>query len=182
MISSTSYRDAITRPGSPELGVLFPALQKEFLIRQSFTHWPTPERNEPAPASLRGQQAATLDVLVRLPSLRESNGKVTVLQRWVGQIERVEASQFIAIISDATNPRNPPEEVELDLAEVSRSDLPLVAEGATFYWSIGYRDTPGGQRERISTLRLARRPRLSLSEVNRIFERADRLAAYLESD
>jgi hypothetical protein len=83
---------------------------------------------------------------------------------------------------DAGGEQNPLEEVELDREEVSKSDLPLLAKGAVFYCSIGYRDTPGGQRERIFTLRFARQPRLSRAEVKRIFEEADRLAAFLESD
>jgi hypothetical protein len=123
------------------------------------------------------------DVLVRLPDLCLSPLKVTVLQRWIGRVEAVYAERFVAVTTDATNPRNPAEEVEFDLAEVSEGDRPLVAEGAMFYWSIGYRDSPGGQRERISSLRFVRSPRLREATLKRIFERADRMAAFLqESD
>ena len=70
-----------------------------------------------------------------------------------------------------------------DRAEDRRSGQePLVAEGAAFYWSIGYRDTPGGQRERVAALRFVRQPRLSEADVKQIFEQADRLATFLESD
>jgi hypothetical protein len=139
-------------------------------------------RNKLIQASPQDQIDTREDVLVRLPSLRESKWKVRVLQRWVGCVEHVMADRFIAVLSDATSPHNPPEQVELDLSEVSQSDLSLLAQGATFYWSIGYRDTPGGQRERISTLRFARQPHLSKTEVKRILEEADHLAAFLESD
>jgi hypothetical protein len=91
------------------------------------------------------------------------------------------ADRFVAVVNDATNSQNPAEQVEVDLEEVSTSDLPLLAEGATFYWCIGYRDTPGGQRERISTLRFARQPHLSKTVVSktvvdRAFALADRVA------
>jgi len=183
MLSSTFGPDAIVRPNSgAEIGILFPTLQERFLIRETVTERLPLNGNQITQASSQGQHVSREDILVRLPSLRESKGKVTVLQRWIGQVVHVKAHQFLAILSDTTNPKNPPEEVELELSEVSESDRSLLTEGATFYWSIGYRDTAGGQRERISTLRLARHPRLSKAYVKPIFEHADRLAALLESD
>jgi hypothetical protein len=183
MRESTSHHDVIERPGSPEMGVLFPVLSKKFLVRQPFPELPLKNRNDVAPLSLQGHQRTSHeDLLVRLPSLAESKWKVKVLQAWVGLVEHVGTDRFLATLSDVSNPRNPPEEVELDLSEVSESDGPLLTGGAKFYWSIGYSDTPGGQRERVSSLRFARQPRLSKDQVNRIFEQADRLAAFLESD
>jgi len=180
--STTAFQDVLMRPGG-EISVLFPGRQPEkFLVRMVVETPLSRDKNEVILASPQGQREAREDVLVRLPSLRESKWKVTVLQRWVGRVEHVKADRFLAVLVDATNPHNPPEQVELDLDEVSPGDLPLLAEGATFYWSIGYRDTPGGQRDRISTLRFARQPRLSKTEVERIVAQADHLAAFLESD
>ena len=179
-----SLQDAIMRPGGPEIGILFPEGRPKFLVRQPSTAMRTPlalKTNEITLASLQGQ-VVNEDVLVRLPSLRASKWRVTVLQQWIGHVEQVNADVFIAVLSDSTNPKNPPEEVELDRTEISPGDLPLLAPGATFYWSIGYRDTPGGQRERVSTVRFARQPRLSESTVTRVLEQADRLAAFLGSD
>jgi hypothetical protein len=182
MLASTSFHDEIARPGG-EIGILFPGPQQKFWVRQPLIQVQSVlDRNGEIQASAQEQRRLHEDPLVRLPSLRESKWKVIVLQRWVGRVEHVGSDRFLAVLSDATNPRNPPEQIELDRREVSQSDLPLLAEGATFYWSIGYRDTPGGQRERISTLRFARLPRLAKIEVNRIFDEADREAAFLESD
>jgi hypothetical protein len=183
LASISSYQDAIARPGDAEISALFPTLSKEFLFRQPSSKTFPRVTNNAMPASLQGQQPVTHeDVLVRLPSVRDSKWKVRVLQGWVGIVNDVKGDRFSAVLADTTNSRNAPEQVELDLEEVSESDRPLLTEGATFYWSIGYRDTPGGQRERISSLRFARQPRLSENEVNRIFDRADNLAALLESD
>ena len=185
MLASTSLRDAIVRPGSVEIGVLFPAVQKQFLVRQPWTAEKarfSRSTNEITQASPQDQHITQEDLLVRLPSLRESKWKVTVLQRWIGLVEQVKADRFVAVLTDATNSHNPPEQVEVDLEEVSTSDLPLLAQGTTFYWCIGYQDTPGGQRDRISTLRFARQPRLSKAVVNRVFAQADRVTALLESD
>jgi hypothetical protein len=188
MAEATFFRDAILRPGRvPDFGVLFPGeLAEEFLVRR-----PSRKRkgqlsndtNALTDAAPEDQRTMREDALVRLPSLRVSKWKVTVLQAWTGRVvEHAEADRFVAVLTDTTNSKNPPEEVELDLREVSNSDLPLLKAGATFYWSIGYRDTPGGQRERVSTLRFARLPRLNSADVNRVFEDADHSTALLESD
>jgi len=183
MLTSTSVRDPVAALGSREVGVLFPAFEKEFLVRHPLIAMKTRfglNTDEDTKSSPQGQRAPSEDILVRLPSLRKSKWKVKVLQRWIGEVEQVKAERFVAMLVDATNSRNPPEQVELDLEEVSESDLPLLAEGATFYWSIGYRDTPGGQRQRISTIRFARHPRLKEADVQQIFSQADLLAAYLQ--
>jgi len=176
--SHQSYSDAILRPDNPETTVLFPTQRVE---PEKFLFQSPSEKIDPKNPTLRGQADPRQDALVRrpdpavLPPL-----KVKVLQRWIGRVESVRGDRFVAITTDATNPRNPAEEVEFDLAEVSEGDHPLVAEGAMFYWSIGYRDSPGGQRERTSSLRFVRSPRLSEAATNRIFEQADRMAAFLQ--
>jgi hypothetical protein len=183
-------------------GVLFPGLKEQFLILQESSPVNVARhligldgissvikvgdvgyipQNQSLPASLPDQSVTkNPDVLLRLPSLKESKWKVTVLQQWVGRVERIERHTFYAVLNDATNSQNPPEEVELEIAEISPSDLSLFIPGATFYWSIGYQDTPGGQRQRVSVLRIARRPRLSDSDVDRVLRQADSLADFLE--
>ena len=120
--------------------------------------------------------------LVRLPSVKQSRWKVRVLARWTGRVEYVEDTTFAARISDANAPENPDEMVEMDISEVSSSDVPLLQPGAMFYWSIGYRDTEDGQRERVSTLRFARFSRISGSAIKKIWREADMLALAIESD
>ena len=180
--SQQSYSDAILRPDGPEAGLLFPTPQvasERFVYRELPSEKAGPSVDQ---ITLQSQDQVNprQDAFVRLPDLRLSPLKVIVLQRWIGRVVSVHDEKFVAITTDATNPRNPPEEVEFDLTEVSEGDLPLVAEGAMFYWSIGYRDSPGGQRERVSSLRFVRSPRLSEPMVSRIFERADRMAAFLQ--
>src|ERR1700733_12686035 len=174
MLSSSqqSYSDAILRPDGPEAGLLFPTQQGS---SERFVFGESPSEKADL-STLQGQDSVNLrqGALVRLPDLHMSPLKVIVLQRWIGRVASVHADRFFAVTIDVTNPRNPAEEVEFDLAEVSEGDRSLVAEGAMFYWSIGYQDSRGGQRERISSLRLVRAPRLRETTVNRIFERADR--------
>jgi hypothetical protein len=178
----TAYQDEIARIGSPEIGILFPDRRRSFVARQRLPSNIRDMLNELPRTSPHSQEKEMSDVLVRLPSIRDSKWKITVLQQWTGRVEHVSKRRITAVITDATNPGNPPEEVDLDMEEVSSSDLPLVAQGAVFYWTIGYQDSPGGQRERVSTLRFARQPRLGDVQLNRIFERAERIAMVLESD
>jgi hypothetical protein len=173
--------------GAASVGVLFPAFREEFVVRRPSiainARWKhrSNDHTHTGPADqtvIRREE----DVLVRLPSMRESKWKVAVLQRWIGRVEEVKNDTFIGVISDATNPSNSPEQVELDFGEVSPGDLGLIVCGASFYWSIGYSTSPGGQRERVSALRFARLPRLSKTETDLIIARADLLTALLEND
>ena len=109
------------------------------------------------------------------------NIRVHVLQRWTGKVERLVDDRFVAIIHDMTTPTNPVEEVELEVSEVSKGDRSLIAEGAVFYWSIAYRDTRGGQRERIASIRFARQPMLNERDIQDIFNEANEMVDFLES-
>jgi hypothetical protein len=178
----TSYQNEIVRAGSAEIGVLFPITRKAYLAREAVPN--SYKRNEEFEQTLlestqHNYSDATRDVLIRLPSVTQSHPKVTVLQQWLGRVERVVGDEVIAVISDTTHPRNPLEEISLSVDEIPSSDLPLASQGAVFYWTIGYRDTLGGQRERVSTIRFARQPRLSDRRVKEIFQGADEIAALL---
>lgn len=109
------------------------------------------------------------------------NVRVQGLQRWTGTVSRVMQDRFLAIIRDMTTPANPAEEVELDIQEVSRPDRSLIAPGAIFYWAIVYRDNSDGSRERITTLRFARQPKLNETDIEDIFEEADKVTELLQS-
>lgn len=156
--------------------------RKEFIMRRPLVEETRLFRGQTVEtdAAPRNQSMRSPDVLVRLSSESRPSPKVTMLQRWVGRVERVKANTFLAVVSDATTPKNPLEEVELDCREIALGDLHLLAPGAAFYWTIGYEDSPGGQRHRVSALWFVRQPRVSETQISRIFERADRLAAFLE--
>ena len=179
----TGFKDALLRSKSAPFD--WPQeSRKQFLVREPAIirdRMAGDTRND-SQESARSQVLQQADALVRLPSVRESQWRVNVLQRWVGRVESVGSTTFKAVIYDATDPTNPQEEVELDGEEVSPSDIPLLCEGATFYWAIGYRQTPGGQRERVSTLRFARLPKLTQAEIGQILHRADDTVDVLERD
>lgn len=92
--------------------------------------------------------------LPKLPTFR-------LLQNWEGYVQAVSGDNVQVILSDLTNPRNPREESDIPLEDISSDDRDLVAPGAMFYWSIGYRRTVFGQVERVSSIRFRRLPTMS---------------------
>lgn len=177
---------SVVRPNSI-LQISVPAISRpeSYLVSSSWIEEPLKDvRNKRSLATTSIPQSDMAPTsLVRLLSIDVSkeNVKVQALQRWTGRVERILKDRFVAIISDITTPGNPAEEVELDIQEVPPADRSLVAEGAIFYWAIVYRDSKGGQRERISSIRFARQPKLSEEDVQDILAEADEMAAFLES-
>jgi hypothetical protein len=80
------------------------------------------------------------------------------LQQWEGVVQDVGKEQFVASLRDIDNPDHAPEQATVAFDEVSDDDRPLVAPGAVFYWTIGYRVEPHGQKWLTSGIRFRRLP------------------------
>jgi hypothetical protein len=82
---------------------------------------------------------------------------------WEGSVEDVTGESMFVRLVDLVHGR--PEEVaQLDLHDVSEDDLPLVREGATFYWSIVRVRTAYGRVQQRSEVRFRRFPSPSANE------------------
>ena len=100
---------------------------------------------------------------VRLPDGLQPRTRFDALQKWEGRVLEVGDTTFSAVvvgIKDATE-----EEAEFDLEEVSPDDIDMVEPGAVFYWSIGYRTDPSGERSRCSVLVFRRLPAWSARDL-----------------
>ena len=172
--------DLVARLGAPESRVT--SSPREFLIRRRVSKLSRSQELCESTTTSDGESITTPAPVVRVPSVQDFPGKIKVLQLWNGILEETRDDRFTALVTDRSNAAAPAERVELDVSEVSSNDRSLLSKGATFYWSIAYRDAPTGQRERVSSLRFARQARISDEQVARIFDRADRVAALLESD
>ena len=93
-----------------------------------------------------------------VPPLREVPYTFRLLQQWEGTVTEVGEGEFTAELRDITEPANCREEAVFDTDEISPDDQPLLELGAVFRWSIGYRTSAAGQRERVSQLRFVRIP------------------------
>ena len=90
-----------------------------------------------------------------------------ILARWSGRVTELFNDRFFAALSDDVDPSNADEEAEIPIEEVSEIDRGLIKAGALFYWSIGYRIRPSGQRSRESMIRFRRLPSWSSEEIER---------------
>lgn len=116
------------------------------------------------------------------PNLESLPGTFRLLQLWEGRVTHVSKDEFIAIISDRTDPSLNDEQVTLSIEEVTEDDVPLIKPGAVFYWSIGYADHPGRPRVRESRIRFRRLPGWTKTELDRAKETANNLSAYFNPD
>jgi hypothetical protein len=104
-------------------------------------------------------------------------------QQWIGRVEEIHDDYFLASLRDAHGDEGPEEELaEIWLEQLSRSDLECVQPGAIFYWVIGYRDEPHGQRLGTSIFHFRRRLPLTEEERQTAAQRTEEVWAWLESD
>jgi len=100
--------------------------------------------------------------------------QVIALQRWEGTVLELSTGSFVARIRDLTRAGSE-EEIEVSFDEVSPSDRELAVPGASFYWTIGYRQRRSGQRLRFSEFWFRRVRGVSRSEVLEAQKRAGEL-------
>lgn len=129
---------------------------------------PRQQRTEQATAVGQSMPVSAVRYVLPVPPAAEAPYTFRLLQQWEGTVTEIAADEFTAELRDLTDPANYREEATFDLDEVSPGDQQLIALGAVFRWSIGYRTSAAGQRERVSQLRFVRIPgwrRSAIAEV-----------------
>lgn len=101
-------------------------------------------------------------------------------QKWIGHVIEIEEGFFKAKLNDLTK-SGTYEIGEFDLSEISEEDQPLIQEGSTFYWSIGYANE-GGQVKKESIIRFQRLINWNESDYNEATDRASELSKNLKWD
>lgn len=127
---------------------------------------PSTGLSHPAPTPMR---------FLTVPPIRKAPYTFRLLQQWEGTVTEITGGDFTAELRDLTDPDNYREEAIFELDEVSPGDQPLLALGAVFRWSIGYKTSAAGQRERVSQIRFVRIPDWRKSAVEEIKRQATRL-------
>lgn len=115
---------------------------------------------------------AEVDSPIRVTTTAQSDTYRTILQQWEGVVTDITESTFCANLIDLTDPSNPEEMVELSLDEISWADKEILVAGSIFYWTISHAWSPGGQKSRVSEIRLQRTPRWSKNTLARLQEQA----------
>jgi hypothetical protein len=124
-----------------------------------------------------------VEMVLRVPSIVQQATGFQKLQEYEGEVLSIGATDFVARLVDLTEASGPRLEATFSIdVDVSPSDKPLLREGAVFYWIIGFRDYPNGQRKTEQFLRFRRLPIWNKREIERLTVQADELKAFLQSD
>jgi hypothetical protein len=117
----------------------------------------------------------------RVPLVIQQSEKFQKLQEYEGEVLSICGSDFIARLIDLTDKGAQRLEATFSIDEVSPSDQPLMRQGAVFYWIIGFRDYPNGQRKTEHFVRFRRLPIWSKRDLARLDARVDELRSLLQS-
>lgn len=108
----------------------------------------------------------------------DGNRKV-LLQQWECFVLERKGDVVCCELHDLTNPANPSEYAEVLLDEFNDYDLPLLNEGAVFYWSLGHSRRSTGQVRRFSEFQVRRMPKLSRAQQREISRKVSDLGGLL---
>ncbi len=169
----------MTEPGHVDAVVSIPKARAidghEFGSTDSTSLRHPPEERTLLSTSLNRPMPTPLPYVLPVPPARPAPYTFRLLQQWEGTVTEVADGEFSAELRDLTDPANYREEATFDLDEVSPDDQLLLALGAVFRWSIGYKTSNAGQRERVSQIRFVRIPGWRKSAVEEIERRATQL-------
>ena len=105
-----------------------------------------------------------------------------LLQQFEGTVLEIGQEEFTARLVDRTDPRNPIEIADFSLDDVAVGDRELLAPGAVFYFSVGYRVATWGQRYREATVKFRRLPAWSRRDVEKARAQAESWSWLIEDD
>ncbi len=100
----------------------------------------------------------------RFAPLRES---YALIQEWEGTVLEVRGTELVARLADPSSRGGKTKRALIPLRQVSDSDLDLLAPGAVFRWTFGYRIKSHGQRTLESSISFRRLPMWSERDIER---------------
>lgn len=104
------------------------------------------------------------------------------LQQWEGTTIRVSKGYVVARLRDFNNPQNPEKRATISMDDISDCDRSLIGPGAVFYWTLGYRIEPYGQKSLISVIRFRRLPSWTSREIKRAKALSTRYDIFFRND
>jgi hypothetical protein len=109
----------------------------------------------------------------------ERRPRFTLKQEWIGRVDEVFEDYFLATLVTRATP-DETEHAEIELDEVTPSDRPYMRRGAVFYWVIGYRDEPYGQRVGVSSIIVRKMAEPTPDQLDAADAEAERAIAFLQ--
>ena len=111
-----------------------------------------------------------------------SASRSELLQQWEGTVVEVDSGWMKVTLDSLTEHESTEEQATIELDEVPDADRSLVEVGAVFYWSIGYRVEPHGQKTLTSNIRFRRLPAWTSTEIQRAKSFAAKFDILFEND
>ena len=97
---------------------------------------------------------------------------------WIGRVDELHDDSFLATLVTRSAPYEI-EHAEIELEEVTPSDRIHLRPGAVFYWVIGYRDEPYGQRVGVSSILVRKMSEPTLDQLQHAEAEAERALTFL---
>ena len=94
------------------------------------------------------------DTAVSAASSDKEDGAFEIRERWEGVVEEVWDTYFTATVRDTIS--GDAATVEIEIEDVSPTDLKLLTLGSLFYWYIGYQQKRNGARLKVSYIHFRR--------------------------
>jgi hypothetical protein len=172
-----SFRSMVflNRQASDEHSISLKDEDVDKIVRYSWLPW-EPEAIE----TLRHNSAKDFLLIHRLLEPIKEQESFIQIAKWQGRIVAVsiEEGTFVAQLKSYSNPTLI-EQAEFDMDDVAETEQKLVSVGAIFYWTIGYKRTKNGGREKVSIIIMRRTPALSVDKP--AIEGADKLGSLFRS-
>jgi len=136
---------------------------------------PSPFPSGPAPVNPEIPRGAILPSTFE-PTLSGRGTTLTTRQLWEGTVTEIRDGEFVATLSDRSNPASPDEQAVFDGSEISPEDQKLISPGSSFYWIIGNEVTAGGQLKNVSIVQFRRLPIWTNRALAKAADRANRVS------
>jgi hypothetical protein len=110
----------------------------------------------------------------------ERRPRFILKQEWIGRVDEVSEETFLATLVTRSAPEEV-EQAEIEIDEVAPDDRARLRPGAIFYWVVGYRDEPHGQRLGVSSIIFRTMIEPTSDELEHAELDAQRALAFLDS-
>jgi hypothetical protein len=129
------------------------------------------------------QSPALIDALPPPRLIKDSQklqrGSFYAIQEWEGYVSGIDKKYLYADLVDlVTGEKRPSTHAKIPLQEIPESELRWAVLGAIFRWSIGYRRSMAGQKDRVSRIRFRLLKSRPQSETQAIDRQTEKLANY----
>lgn len=110
----------------------------------------------------------------------ERRPRFILKQEWIGRVDEVWEDTFAATLVTRSAPEEV-EQAEIEIDEVAPDDRVRLRRGTIFYWVVGYRDEPHGQRLGVSSIIFRTMLEPTGEEIENADLQAQRALTFLES-